>query len=74
MTCNVGPKERYGRLAFGIAAGTAAVLISGPGWLRGLLGVFATSGIFTGVTKYCPANQLIGIQNCEGGRMLKRVV
>lgn len=46
MLRNVGPTERYARLAVGVAAGAAA--INSTGWRRATLGAVAAAGLGTG--------------------------
>lgn len=58
MTHNVGPMERYARLAVGLAAAYAASKTTG--WKRSALSSIAVSGIGTGLTRYCPMNQAFG--------------
>ena len=58
MTQNVGPMERYMRLAIGIAAAYAATRTSG--WKRSALRTVAASGIGTGLSRYCPMNEALG--------------
>ena len=58
MTHNVGPMERYVRLAAGIAAAYAATRTTG--WKRSALTSVATAGIGSGMTRYCPINQAVG--------------
>lgn len=61
MTHNVGPIERYVRLAAGIAAAYAATRTTG--WKRSMLQSVATTGIGTGLTRYCPMNEAFGRGN-----------
>jgi hypothetical protein len=58
MTQNVGPKERYLRLAVGLAAAYAATKTTG--WTRSALSSMAVSGIGTALTRYCPMNEAMG--------------
>lgn len=58
MLRNVGPTERYARLAVGVAAGAAA--INSTGWRRATLGAVAAAGLGTGLTRYCPISQAVG--------------
>lgn len=58
MRRNVGPIERYARLAGGIAAGIAAS--RAQGWQRAALSTIAAAGLTTGVSRYCPINQAFG--------------
>ena len=58
MTQNVGPKERFIRLALGIAAAYAAS--RSTGWKRSALSSMAVSGIGTGLTRYCPMSEAFG--------------
>lgn len=61
MKHNVGPRERVARLLVGAASGVAALALPRLGWWRLPLGLVAVSGIVTGATGYCPANQALGI-------------
>lgn len=63
MECNVGPNERVVRLAIGVAAGVAAVALPRAGWWRIPLGLAAFAGLSTGLTRYCPMNAMLGIDN-----------
>ncbi|MBW5448783.1 DUF2892 domain-containing protein [Cohnella sp. CFH 77786] len=59
MKCNVGNTERILRISAGViilAAGIAA---------RSWWGLIGAAPILTGATRYCPANALLGIDNCE---------
>lgn len=58
MTQNVSPKERYLRLAVGLAAAYAATKTRG--WTRSALSSMAVSGIGTALTRYCPINEAMG--------------
>jgi hypothetical protein len=65
MKPNVGPTERTLRLG----AGTAALLVLPfvrSRWASALLGALATSGITTGLSRYCPLNDALGIDNAPG--------
>lgn len=59
MNCNVGKTEQIVRMSVG-----AAVLVTGLMYRKwwGLLGI---APIVTGATRYCPANALLGIDNCK---------
>ena len=61
MKQNVGPNERIGRLAVGAAAGAAA--LRAHGWQRAALCGVSTAGFLTGLTRYCPINSAIGLDN-----------
>jgi len=58
MRHNVGPVERWARLAAGIGAGVAAM--NTTGWPRAALGAVAAMGVGTGLTRYCPINEAAG--------------
>ncbi len=64
MNCNVGSNERVVRLSLGIAAAAGAIFAKGM-W-RIPLALAGVSGIATGLTRYCPVNRLLGIDNCRG--------
>ena len=64
MKHNVGPNERIGRLAVGAAAGAAAM--RAHGWQRAALCSVSTAGFLTGLTRYCPLNSAMGIDNAAG--------
>ncbi|MDF2653395.1 MAG: hypothetical protein K0Q73_9200 [Paenibacillus sp.] len=57
--CNVGRTEQVIRISIGIL-----ILVAGlafESWW-GLIGI---APILTGLTRYCPANALLGINNCQ---------
>jgi hypothetical protein len=54
------------RITIGCAAVTAAPLSSKLGGWRWLLGAWGLANIATAVTRYCPSNQLTGIDNTAG--------
>ena len=62
--CNVGPRERVARIVVGVVAGLAAFAPM-PAWGHWVLGIIAVAGFVTGVIRYCPMNQLFGIDNCR---------
>ncbi len=59
MKCNVGKKERLGRLILG-AGVIAAGAYFGSWW--GALGLIF---VVTGLIQWCPLSQLFGINTCE---------
>ncbi len=59
MKTNVGSNERYVRLGLGLAAAAAFPFIRSI-WGRSVLGLAATSGISTGLARYCPLNEAFG--------------
>jgi hypothetical protein len=63
MKPNVGPKERYVRIGLGILSGVAALTLAKSRKSSLLLGMAAASGIETGLSRYCPGNTLLGIDN-----------
>jgi Inner membrane protein YgaP-like, transmembrane domain len=70
MKRNVGPREQLFRIAVGSAAVLGAALIQKlRGW-RWLLGAWGVANITTGLTRYCPSNQLTGIDNTEGNEFV----
>jgi len=64
MNCNVGPRERIIRLASGMALGAVAAGRPMAAWKRIALGAVAAVEVITATTRYCPVNQLLGIDNC----------
>lgn len=64
MLRNVGPTERYARLAIGAAAAIGAA--RAHGWQRTLLSSIAGAGLTTGFTRYCPVNQALGVNRANG--------
>jgi len=62
MKKNVGSMERYVRLGAGVAA-TAALPFVKSRWARALLGMVATTGFSTGLSRYCPVNQALGVDH-----------
>ncbi|PZE19551.1 YgaP family membrane protein [Paenibacillus xerothermodurans] len=59
MKCNVGNTERIVRMSIG-----GAIMLSGLYYRRwwGLLGL---APILTGAFRYCPANNMLGLDNCQ---------
>ena len=59
LACNVGKAEQAVRIAAGVG-----ILLAGLYKKRwwGLLGI---APIITGATRYCPANAVLGINNCK---------
>jgi hypothetical protein len=66
MKQNVGPREQIFRIGLGsIAIGLALLFPKLGGW-RWLLGAWGLANVATGVTRYCPSNELTGIDNTSG--------
>lgn len=61
MRHNVGRTEQMARLALGAAAGVLA--LGARGWQRGALCGVSTAGFLTGLTRYCPVNEALGVDN-----------
>jgi hypothetical protein len=61
MKKNVGSKERYGRIAIGAVSGLAAGFA--PMGFAARVGLFllGLAGLGTGISRYCPINQWLGI-------------
>jgi hypothetical protein len=69
---NVGPRERYGRIGIGILSGIGAVFLPAEAIVRVALGIIGIVGLGTGVSRYCPVNRLLGIDNYGGAEEGKR--
>jgi hypothetical protein len=72
MKCNVGGWDRNIRYAVGtgaLAAGLFAPI--SRGWRMAAFAL-ATSELLTATTRYCPLNQMLGINTCERSVRLKR--
>ena len=70
MKQNVGPREQVFRISIGSAAVIAAALLSNlRGW-RWLLGAWGLANIATGLTRYCPSNELTGVDNTQGNEFV----
>lgn len=70
MEQNVGPREQWFRIVIGsVALAGAAVLPKLRGW-RWALGAWGMANIVTGLTRYCPSNQLTGIDNTRGSELV----
>lgn len=59
MKCNVGKTEQVIRIGIGI------VIILFGIFFRSWWGIIGLVPIITGATRYCPANAILGIQNCK---------
>lgn len=55
---NMGSTERYAWLAVGIAAGAAAIRMTG--WPRTALGTLAMTGLGTALADYSPISRVMG--------------
>ena len=70
MKENVGPHEQVFRISIGSAALIGAALLPKlRGW-RWLLSAWGLANIATAVTRYCPSNQLTGIDNTQGNEFV----
>ena len=70
MKSNVGPREQLFRICIGSAALAAAALIPKLRRWRWMLGTWGLANIATGITRYCPSNQLTGIDNAKGSEFV----
>jgi hypothetical protein len=61
MKHNVGRTEQMARLALGTIAGVVA--LGTRGWQRGALCGISTAGFLTGLTRYCPVNEALGVDH-----------
>lgn len=59
VNCNVGKTEQAIRISVG-----AAIIFTGL-YYRKWWGLIGLVPIITGTTRYCPANAVLGIQNCK---------
>jgi hypothetical protein len=66
MKHNVGPREQLIRISIGFAALLAALMIPKLRHWRWWLGGWGLANLTTGLTRYCPSNQLTGIDNTKG--------
>ena len=70
MKQNVGPRERLFRVTIGAAALAGAVLLPKlRGW-RLPMGAWCLANLASGLTRYCPSNQLTGIDNTKGNEFV----
>jgi hypothetical protein len=70
MKHNVGPREQLFRIGIGSAALLGAALMPKLRRWRWLLGAWGFANIATGLTRYCPSNQLTGIDNTQGNEFV----
>lgn len=63
MKPNVGEKEALYRIGVGVAAAVAALTFVKSKRVAAFLGMVAASGIETGLSRYCPMSELLGIDN-----------
>ena len=70
MKQNVGPREQLFRITIGSAALISAALLPKlRGW-RWLLATWGLANVTTALTRYCPSNQLTGIDNTQGNELV----
>lgn len=70
MKHNVGPREQLFRMVIGSAALLAAALMPKLRRWRWWLGGWGIANIAAGLTRYCPSNQLTGIDNTGGNEFV----
>jgi hypothetical protein len=70
MKTNVGPREQLFRIGIGSAALIGAALLPRLRSWRWLLGTWGLANITTALTRYCPSNQLTGIDNTKGNEFV----
>ncbi|MBE9914788.1 MULTISPECIES: YgaP family membrane protein [Paenibacillus] len=64
LNCNVGKTEQAIRISIG-----ATIVLAGL-YYKSWWGLIGLAPIITGATRYCPANAILGLQNCNGKRSL----
>ena len=69
MKQNVGPREQLFRIGIGSVALIAATPPKLRHW-RWFLGAWGLANIASALTRYCPSNQLTGIDNTEGNEFV----
>lgn len=70
MKQNVGPREQLLRIGVGsLALAGAALLPKLRSW-RWLIGAWGLANLASGLTRYCPSNQLTGIDNTQGKELV----
>lgn len=65
MKCNVGPRERRARAGL-MALGAFGALLPLPRWLRSAMLLLSAAELFTVATGYCPVNDAMGRDTCQG--------
>ena len=70
MKQNVGPREQLFRIGIGSVALAGAALLPRLRRWRWLLGAWGLANIASAVTRYCPSNQLTGIDNTQGNELV----
>jgi hypothetical protein len=70
MKHNVGQREQLFRVTIGSAAVLSAMLVPKLRRWRWALGAWGMANIATGLTRYCPSNQLRSIDNTEGNEFV----
>lgn len=69
MKCNVGGIDMAGRLIIGAVLLIAAFTVSmSTAWQTVLL-VVAAIALVTGIIRYCPLNQMLGLNTCTGKKL-----
>ncbi len=69
MECNVGGADRAARAAAGAGLLTASALAeAGTGW-KALMAGLGAIGVVTAAIRYCPVNELLGVDTCREPRL-----
>ncbi len=72
MKCNVGGWDRNIRLVSGAGLLTAGLLGLVKGRARSAALALGTTQLLTGLSRYCPVNQALGINTCSWKTRLAR--
>ncbi len=67
---NVGRNESKVRILLGVACLGAACTVERLGGWRWLLAASGAAELITGLTRYCPVNQALGIDNTQGDELV----
>lgn len=67
MQCNVGGADRAARLVIGAGLLGGGLLVTDDARWRAAMLAGSAIALGTAVTRYCPANALLGVDTCDGG-------
>jgi hypothetical protein len=70
MKQNVGPREQLFRIGIGFVALAGVAFLPQLRRWRWMLAAWGLANIASAVTRYCPSNQLTGIDNTRGDELV----
>lgn len=65
MRCNVGGADRIARIIVGAILLIVGFTVSMPAFWQAIVFILAAVALITAFVRYCPANQMLGLNTCR---------